>query len=87
MTRSSADMSAWRPTTWYLVSIYVRVPIEAEWLECGECQGFDYGPFLQRYCGMFRTKKKELQRLVMIDGAPQRCPQCLAAEIKEKDNG
>ena len=76
---------------------YVRVPIEAEERECGKrCQGLNYGAF-RRYCGMFPTKKyevgtcvvgKELRRLVMIDGAPQRCPQCLAAEVKtEVPNG
>jgi len=66
---------------------YVRVPIEAEERECGRCRGLNYGAF-RRYCGMFLTKKKELRRLVMIDGAPQRCPQCLAAEVKaEVPNG
>ena len=58
---------------------YVRVPIEAEERECGECQW----PTLNRmFCYLMRDEGDHLEKLETVAGRLQRCPQCLAAEVK-----
>ena len=60
---------------------YVRVPIEAEERECGDCQ-YIYGWEPDWWCDLFLTRKQTERRLHCKGCAPQRCPQCLAAEVK-----
>jgi hypothetical protein len=50
---------------------------------CGEkCQHL-YGWDADWWCELFLTTKQTERRLHCKGGAPQRCPQCLAAEVKE----
>ena len=74
---------------------YVRVPIEAEERECGKCQYLLHSPPIyisiqgDRFCELFTLRGGMSRRIKKHkDGAPQRCPQCLAAEVKtEVPNG
>ena len=61
---------------------YVRVSIEAEERACGKCRYHYRGLMGDLWCELFPVKG-ESRKLEAKDGAPQRCPQCLAAEVKQ----
>jgi hypothetical protein len=66
---------------------YVRVPIEVEERACGKCRYCCKGFRGDLWCELFLVKG-ESRKLGVKDGAPQRCSQCLAAEVKtEVPNG
>jgi hypothetical protein len=63
---------------------YVRVPIEAEERECGDCQYRTTYNGARYYCRAFRLDDDNcsMTKLETVDGRLQRCTTCLAAEVK-----
>ena len=63
----------------------IVVEIDCKGRQCGDCQhvsGWDP----DWWCDLFLTAKQTERILYERAGRPQRCAQCLQAEIKEKDN-
>ena len=70
------------------VTRYVKVAIDAEERACGKCRWREKDYYMDRWiCNVFLTVKRQTKILKVIDGQPQRCAVCLAAELKPPQEG